>query len=73
MSYTEDALVEQPTIKLFSELDWSTLECWDKAFETESSQIQDQAQPCKRDTEEMDNNRTDIFPLFKLAWITVSR
>ncbi len=36
MTYTEDALVEQPAIKLFSELEWSTLECWDEAFGAES-------------------------------------
>jgi len=36
MTYTEDALVEQPAITLFSELDWDTLECWDEAFGAES-------------------------------------
>lgn len=29
MTYTEDALVEQPAIKLFDELEWETLDCWD--------------------------------------------
>ncbi|CRL60949.1 type I restriction endonuclease subunit R [Proteus vulgaris] len=32
MIYTEDALVEQPAINLFSELNWNTATCWDEAF-----------------------------------------
>lgn len=32
MTYTEDALVEQPAIKLFDELGWDTLNCWDEIF-----------------------------------------
>jgi len=52
MTYTEDALIEQPAIKLFSELEWSTLECRNEAFETESSPIQDQVQPYHCDIEE---------------------
>ncbi|MBR9728589.1 type I restriction endonuclease subunit R [Shewanella intestini] len=32
MTYTEDALVEQPAINLFSELDWDTATCWDEVF-----------------------------------------
>ena len=32
MTYTEDALVEQPAIQLFSELNWQTLTCWDEVF-----------------------------------------
>jgi type I restriction enzyme R subunit len=32
MSYTEDALVEQPAIQLFSELNWETITCWDEVF-----------------------------------------
>ena len=32
MTYTEDALVEQPAINLFSELDWGTATCWDEIF-----------------------------------------
>ena len=32
MTYTEDALVEQPAIQLFSELNWETLTCWDEVF-----------------------------------------
>ncbi|GAD78627.1 type I restriction endonuclease subunit R [Vibrio ezurae] len=32
MTYTEDALVEQPAISLFSELDWNTATCWDEVF-----------------------------------------
>lgn len=32
MTYTEDALVEQPAIKLFSKLDWDTATCWDEVF-----------------------------------------
>jgi len=27
MKYTEDALVEQPAIQLFAELEWETLTC----------------------------------------------
>lgn len=30
--YTEDALVEQPAINLFSELNWETTTCWDEVF-----------------------------------------
>ena len=36
MTYTEDALVEQPAIKLFEELEWDTLNCWDEDFGEES-------------------------------------
>lgn len=32
MTYTEDALVEQPAINLFSELNWNTAICWDEVF-----------------------------------------
>jgi len=32
MTYTEDALVEQPAIQLFSDLDWETVICWDEVF-----------------------------------------
>lgn len=32
MTYTEDALVEQPAINLFSELIWETVTCWDEVF-----------------------------------------
>lgn len=32
MTYTEDALVEQPAIKLFSKLEWDTATCWDEVF-----------------------------------------
>lgn len=32
MTYTEDALVEQPAIKLFADLDWETLNCFDENF-----------------------------------------
>ncbi|TKG32473.1 type I restriction endonuclease subunit R [Vibrio breoganii] len=32
MTYTEDALVEQPAINLFSELGWDTATCWDEVF-----------------------------------------
>jgi len=34
--FTEDALVEQPAIKLYSELGWDTVECWDEPFGPES-------------------------------------
>jgi type I restriction enzyme, R subunit len=36
MTYTEDALVERPAIKLFDDLDWETLNCWDETFGEES-------------------------------------
>ena len=36
MKYTEDALVEQPAIQLFAELEWETLTCWEEAFGPES-------------------------------------
>ncbi|MGR5485119.1 type I restriction endonuclease subunit R [Vibrio alfacsensis] len=32
MTYTEDALVEQPAINLFSELGWDAATCWDEVF-----------------------------------------
>ena len=32
MTYTEDALVEQPTINLFAELGWQTLDCYSETF-----------------------------------------
>ncbi|MGJ8681184.1 type I restriction endonuclease subunit R [Paraglaciecola sp.] len=32
MTYTEDALVEQPAINLFSKLGWDTATCWDEVF-----------------------------------------
>lgn len=32
MTYTEDALVEQPAIQLFSDLNWETAICWDEVF-----------------------------------------
>ncbi len=37
MNYTEDALVEQPAIKLYAELGWETVECWDEPFGPEST------------------------------------
>ena len=36
MTYTEDALVEQPAIKLFDDLGWETLNCWEETFGEES-------------------------------------
>lgn len=36
MTYTEDALIEQPAIKLYAELGWGTLECWNEEFGAES-------------------------------------
>ena len=36
MTYTEDALVEQPAIKLFDDLGWDTLNCWEEDFGAES-------------------------------------
>jgi len=32
MTYTEDALIEQPTIQLFSDLGWETITCWKEVF-----------------------------------------
>ncbi|MDC9499217.1 MULTISPECIES: type I restriction endonuclease subunit R [unclassified Pseudoalteromonas] len=32
MTYTEDTLVEQPAIQLFSDLSWETAICWDEVF-----------------------------------------
>ena len=32
MTYTEDALIEQPAIKLFEDLGWDMLNCWDEDF-----------------------------------------
>lgn len=37
MTYTEDTLIEQPAIKLYSELGWETISCWDEEFGEESS------------------------------------
>ncbi|MES9892770.1 MAG: hypothetical protein ABW165_17325, partial [Candidatus Thiodiazotropha sp.] len=36
MVYTEDALIEQPAIKLYSELGWDTVVCWDEQFGSDS-------------------------------------
>ena len=36
MAYTEDTLIEQPAIKLYSELGWKTVSCWDEEFGPES-------------------------------------
>ena len=30
--YSEDALVEQPVIRLFQDLDWETANCFDETF-----------------------------------------
>ena len=30
MTYTEDALIEQPAIALFSEMGWEVLNCFDE-------------------------------------------
>lgn len=30
--YTEDALVEQPAIELFRQLDWDTANCYDETY-----------------------------------------
>jgi type I restriction enzyme, R subunit len=35
MSYTEDALVEQPAINLFSDIGWQTLDCYSETFDEE--------------------------------------
>ncbi|WP_415901079.1 type I restriction endonuclease subunit R [Neptuniibacter sp. QD48_11] len=32
MTYTEDGLIEQPAINLFSQLNWETVTCWEEAF-----------------------------------------
>lgn len=36
MTYTEDALAEQPAIKLFDGLEWDTLNCWEETFGEDS-------------------------------------
>jgi type I restriction enzyme R subunit len=36
MTYTEDALVEQPAINLFSELGWQTLDGYSETFGEDS-------------------------------------
>jgi len=36
MTYTEDALVEQPAIKFFADLDWETLNCFEEDFGEDS-------------------------------------
>jgi type I restriction enzyme R subunit len=36
MTYTEDTLIEQPAIKLYSELGWEAVSCWDEAFGPQS-------------------------------------
>jgi len=36
MTFTEDTLVEQPAIKLYSELEWETMLCWDEEFGADS-------------------------------------
>jgi type I restriction enzyme R subunit len=40
MTYTEDALVEQPAIQLFEDLEWETLNCFDEQFGLLSSEQQ---------------------------------
>lgn len=32
MSYSEDELIEQPAINLYSELGWQTLDCYSEVF-----------------------------------------
>lgn len=32
MTYTEDGLIEQPAIALFSEMGWEVLNCFDEEF-----------------------------------------
>ena len=36
MTFTEDALVEQPAIKFFDDPGWDTLNCWDEDFGEDS-------------------------------------
>ncbi len=36
MTYTEDALVEQPAINLFEDLSWETINCWEEDFGKDS-------------------------------------
>ena len=36
MTCTENALVEQPAIKLFDDLVWNTRKCWEEIFDEES-------------------------------------
>lgn len=35
MTYTEDALVEQPAIELFAKIGWQTLDCFGETFGAE--------------------------------------
>ena len=37
MTYTEDALIEQPAINLFSEIGWQTLDCYSEVFGKEGT------------------------------------
>jgi len=37
MTYTEDKLIEQPAINLFSEIGWQTLDCYSEAFGEEGT------------------------------------
>ncbi|MGO2322513.1 type I restriction endonuclease subunit R [Vibrio casei] len=39
MTYTEDALVEQPAIQLFSDLNWETMTCWDEVFGSSGDEL----------------------------------
>jgi type I restriction enzyme R subunit len=32
MTYTEDALIEQPAINLFNEIGWQTLDCFSETY-----------------------------------------
>lgn len=36
MTCTQDTLIEQPATKLYSELGWETISCWDEVFGEES-------------------------------------
>jgi len=37
MTYTEDELIEQPAINLFSDIGWQTLDCYNEVFGEEGT------------------------------------
>jgi len=37
MKYSEDSLIEQPAINLFSEIGWQTLDCYSEVFGEEGT------------------------------------
>ncbi|MCK4864678.1 MAG: hypothetical protein KAT06_04570 [Gammaproteobacteria bacterium] len=41
MTYTEDELIEQPTINLFSNIGWQTIDCFSEVFGEEGTLARD--------------------------------